>query len=193
MKSLKKAAPFSLLVFSLFLLIAGCKGGGNLDESTATEVITAHLKNKPQFETVRINLGTLKFRGRNDQPELDKYKKLEGKGLVELSLQSEKKRLLAKDSLHIYQVSLTQKANEYVLKQDGNKATVRALNYALADEKPIKLIKGDSRVAHVTTSLKKEKNDFSILLKDRDAAGNFVTKTYKLKFKKEQGWMVAGE
>jgi len=173
--------------------MAGCKGGGNLDESTATDVISAYLKTKPQFETVRINLGTLKFRGRNDQPELDKYKKLEDKGLVELALQSEKKRFLAKDSLHVYQVSLTEKANEYVLKQDAGKATVRALNYALADEKPIKLIKGDSRVAHVTTSLRKEKNDFSILLKDREATGNFVTKTYKLKFKKEQGWVVVGE
>lgn len=191
MKALKTALPFGIVIF--FLLMAGCKGGGNLDESTAIDVISSHLQAHPQFETVRISLGTMKFRGKNDQPELNKYKQLENKGLITLSLQSEKKRFLGKDSLHVYEVSLTERAGDYVLKQDAGKATVRALNYELAEEKPIKLITGDTRVAHVTASLKKEKNDFAILLKGQQTAGNSITKTYKLKFKKERGWTVAGE
>jgi hypothetical protein len=67
------------------------------------------------------------------------------------------------------------------------------LDYVLDPEKPITLIKGDSKVARVTVSLKKEQNDFAIFLKDKGTTSNFITKTYKLKFKKEEGWVLIGD
>jgi hypothetical protein len=184
-----------LTISAVFLFfITGCKGGaGNLDEGTATDVITAHLKANPEFESVRINVGEMKFRSKNDKVELEKYKGLQGKGLVEMTLQDQKKKFLSKDSVYIYQVSLTDKSKPYVLKQDASKATLRVLDYVLDPEKPITLIKGDSKVARVTVSLKKEQNDFAIFLKDKGTTSNFITKTYKLKFKKEEGWVLIGD
>lgn len=184
----------SLLAFSaLFLLIAGCKGGGNLDESTATDVISAHLKANPQYETVRIDVGEVKFKSKNDKADLAKYKGLEEKGLVEMSLEHQKKKFLSKDSVFVYHISLTDKSKPYILKQDDAKATVKALDYVLEDEKPINLIKGDSKVTKVVVSLKKQKNDFAVFLKDKSTTGSFITKTYKLKFKKDSGWLLTGE
>ena len=110
-----------------------------------------------------------------------------------MSLQDQKKKFLSKDSVYVYQVSLTDKSKPYVLKQDASKATLRVLDYVLDPEKPITLIKGDSKVARVTVSLKKEQNDFAVFLKDKGTASNFITKNYKLKFKKEEGWVLIGD
>jgi hypothetical protein len=62
----------------------------------------------------------------------------------------------------------------------------------LDEEKPITLITGDPKIARVTVSLKKEMTDFSIFFKDKNVGSNFITKTYKLKFKKDIGWIFAG-
>lgn len=190
---MKNSSLFTIAVFFL-LFMAGCKGGaGNLDEGTATDVIAAHLKTNPEFESVRIPVGEMKFRSKNDQLELEKYKSLQAKGLVGMTLENQKKKFLSKDSVYVFQISLTDQAKPYVLKQDASKATLRALDYVLDPEKPITLIKGDSRVARVTVSLKKERNDFAIFLKDKETSSNFITKTYKLKFKKEEGWVLIGD
>lgn len=189
---MKNLTLFSITALFLFC-IAGCKGGGNLDESTAEDVITAHLKSNPEFESVKINVGEIKFRSKNDQVELSKYKTLEKNGWVNLELENQKKKFLSKDSVYVYMVTLTDKSKPYVLKLDASKATVRAVNYILEGDKPITMIKGDSRVAHVTVSLKKDKNDFSLFLKNKETASNFITKNYKLKFKKDLGWVLVGD
>lgn len=185
---------FTLLTIAATLLffISSCKSGGNLDEGTAEDVISAHLKANPEYESTKINIGEIKFRSKNDKLDLQKYKELEEKGLVEMELQNQKKKFLSKDSVYFYLITLTDKAKPYILKHDAHNATVRAINYVLDEEKPITLIKGDSKIARVTVSLKKELTDFSIFFKDKNVGSNFITKTYKLKLKKEVGWILVG-
>lgn len=178
---------------ALILFVGSCKNNTRLDEETASEVIGAHLQAKPEYESTRINVGEIKFKSNSDKIDLGKYKLLEEKGLVEMDLQNQKKKFLSKDSSYFYSIRLTDKAKPYVLKLDDRHATVRAIDYLLDDAKPISLIQGDSKVAKVTVSLKKEKNDFAIFLKSKGTASNFITKTYKLKFKKETGWILVGE
>jgi hypothetical protein len=178
---------------ALMFMISSCKNNAHLDEETAADVIGAYLQSKPEYESTRINVGEIKFKSNADKVDLGKYKLLEDKGLVEMDLQNQKKKFLSKDSSYFYNIRLTDKAKPYVLKLDDRHATVRAVDYLLDDAKPISLIQGDSRVAKVTVSLKKEKNDFAVFLKSKGTASNFITKTYKLKFKKETGWILVGE
>ncbi|WP_449436077.1 hypothetical protein [Pedobacter steynii] len=169
---------FKLLTvaISLLLFISSCKSGGNLDEGTAEDVISAHLKANPEYESTKINIGEIKFRSKNDKLELQKYKALEEKGLVDMELQNQKKKFLSKDSVYFYLITLTDKAKPYILKHDAHNATVRALNYVLDEEKPITLIKGDSKIARVTVSLKKELTDFSIFLRTKTLAATSLLK-----------------
>lgn len=182
-------------ISALFLLlITGCKGAAeNLDESTATDVIAAYLKTNPVYETAKMEVGEIRFKSKNDKLELAKYKSLEEKGWVTLDLQGQKKKFLSKDSVYTYKIVLTDKSKPYILKQNVSQATLRALDYVMDSEKPITMIKGDSRVARVTVSLKKEANDFDILLRDKGTASNYITKSYKLKYKKDSGWILVGE
>lgn len=178
---------------AFLLLISGCKKGGSIDEGTAAGVISNYLQTNPEYEGIKLDIGEVKFRGRKDAVALGRYKGLEEKGLIVLKLDQQKKRFLSKDSLYVYIVSLTDKSKPYVLKQDANKATIRALDYVLDDDKPVKLIKGDARIARVTVTLKKKANDFAVFLSAKGSPSNFVTKTYKLKFRKEEGWILVGE
>lgn len=176
------------------LLITGCKGAAeNLDESTATDVVAAYLKANPLYEEVKMEVGEIRFKRKNDKLALEKYKTLQEKGWVTLNLQDQKKRFLSKDSVFTYNIALTDKSKPYILKQNASQATLRALDYVMDSEKPITMIKGDSRVARVTVSLKKEPNDFAIWLKNKGTASNYITKSYKLKYKKDSGWILVGE
>ena len=176
------------------LLIAGCKGAAeNLDESTATDVISTYLKTNPVYEEAKMEVGEIRFKSKRDLQELEKYKSLQEKGWVTLDLQDQKKRFLSKDSVFTYKIALTDKSKPYILKQNVSQATLRALDYVMDAEKPITMIKGDSKVARVTVSLKKEPNDFVILLKNKGTASNYITKSYKLKYKKDSGWILVGE
>jgi hypothetical protein len=189
---MKKSVLFSLAALFLFCL-GSCKNAAVLDESTAAEVVSAYLKSNPEYESVNVDLGEVKFRSKSDLAELAKYKILAQKGLIELNLDHQKKKFLSRDSVYIYQISLTDKAKTFVLKQDEHKATVKAMDYALDEEKPVNLIKANGRIAKVTVTLKKQLNDFSVFLKNTASKSNFITKTYKLKFKKEEGWTMVGE
>eukprot|EP01133_Synstelium_polycarpum_P012662 gene12662-14871_t len=170
-----------------------CKNAAVLDESTAAEVVSAYLKSNPEYESVNVDLGEVKFRSKSDLEDLAKYKILAQKGLIGLNLDHQKKKFLSRDSVYIYQISLTDKAKTFVLKQDERRATVKAMDYVLDEEKPVNLIKTNGRIAKVTVTLKKQLNDFSVFLKNTASKSNFITKTYKLKFKKEEGWTMVGE
>ncbi|WP_316791284.1 hypothetical protein [Pedobacter frigoris] len=183
-----------LTLTALVLFIAsGCKNNTALDEGAAEELVATYLKSNPQYETAKIDVGEIKFKSRNDKAQLEKYKGLEEKGLIEMTLQDQKKKFLSKDSTYFYMVSLTDKSKPYILKQDERHVTVKAVNYELDEEKPVSLLQSDSRIAKVTVSLKKVKNDFAVFLKNKGTASNFITKTYKVKFKKETGWILVGE
>ncbi|PTS98082.1 hypothetical protein DBR11_15730 [Pedobacter sp. HMWF019] len=178
---------------ALLFLISGCKKGGSIEESTAAEVISNYLQTNPEYESIKLDIGEVKFRGRKDAVALGQYKELKEKGLIVMNLDQQKKRFLSKDSVYVYTVLLTDKSKPYVLKQDASKATIRALDYVLDEEKPVKLIKGDARIARVTVSLKKKANDFTVFLRAKGSPASFLTKTYKLKFRKEEGWILVGE
>lgn len=184
-------SAFSTVLF--LLILSGCGNRKTLDDSTAVDLVSAYLKSNPPSETAGINVGEVTFRSRNDRIELKKYKSLQENGLLEMTLQDQKKKFLSKDSVYVYQITLTDKSKPYVLAQDARKATVKALDYVLEEGKPTRLEVNNSKTARITVSLKKEKNDFSVLLKDNRTASNFITKTYKLKFKKDEGWVVTGE
>ena len=175
-----------------FIIIgfAGCKTKTTINQDEAGKVITDYLKANPEYKTTRFDFGEIKFNSTNEMFELGKYKTLASKGLVTLTLKEAKKKFLSKDSSFVYQINLTDKASSLVLKQDRDKATVKVVGYLLADEKPVDFAQVNSSTAKVTVSLKMITTDFEPFDKDASKNSNFITKTYKLKLSKDEGWKV---
>ena len=181
----------TIYILSLIIIsFAGCKTKVTINQDEAGDVITEYLKANPEYKTIRFKFGEIKFNSTNDLFELGKYKSLASKGLVTLNLKEAKKKFLSKDSSFVYQINLTDKASPLVLKQDADRATVKAVEYVLANEKPVNFEQVNSSTAKVTVSLKMMTTDFEPFDKEANKNSNFITKTYKLKLDKEEGWRV---
>jgi len=181
-----------ILYILSFLIIgfAGCKTKTTINQEEAGNVITDYLTANPEYKTTRFNFGEIKFSSKSDKQDLAKYKILEGAGMVTLSLKEANKKFLSKDSSFVYQITLTEKASSLVLKQDEDKATVKVVEYILSDEKPVDFSQVNSSTAKVTVSLKKVNTDFAPFDKNASENSSFITKTYKLKLSKDEGWKV---
>jgi hypothetical protein len=107
-----------------------------------------------------------------------------------MTLQEGKKKFLSKDSSYVYIIKLTDKASDLVLKQDEDKATVKVVLYELASEKPVNFNRVNDNNAKVTVSLKKVNTVFAPFQKNQNDNSDFITKTYRLKQDKEEGWKV---
>lgn len=188
---MKKSLLFLFVTLVSLAIMNSCGNKTAINEDDASDVITDYLESNPEFKTTSFEFGEIKFKGSNDEEELVKYKELADKGLITMTLQDSKKRFLSKDSTYIYTVELTEKAAPLVLKQNNNKATVKSANYILDDSKPVNFEKVNDKTAKATVSLKKEETDFYPFQKGDDASA-FMTKTYKLKRKKDDGWVVTG-
>jgi hypothetical protein len=181
---------FYLIIIVISFCIARCGTSTSINENEASGVIEEYLKTNPEYQTTSFTFGEIKFKGKNDQQELMKYKELEEKGFITMTLQEQKKRFLSKDSIFVYQVQLTEKAAPFVLRQSNDKATVKSATYILDDLKPVNFVKVNSNTAKATVSLKKVETDFYPFENNRNSANDFMTKTYKLKLKKDSGWEV---
>jgi len=182
---------FKLYIFALLLIgLTACKTKTSINQNEAGEVITDFLKANPEYKTSRFEFGQIKFSSTSDLFELGKYKTLATKGLITLDLKEAKKKFLSKDSSYVYQISLTDAARPLVLKVDKDKATVKVVEYLLADEKPVDFSQVNSTTAKVTVTLKKVDTDFEPFDKKADQNSSFITKTYKLKLDKNEGWKV---
>lgn len=182
-----------LTIYILFVIIisfAGCKTKTTINQDEAGSVITDYLKANPEYKTTHFRFGEIKFSSKNDKIDLVKYKALAAKGLVALTLKESNKKFLSSDSSFVYQITLTEQASPLVLKQDNDKATVKVVEYVLSDEKPVDFSQVNSSTAKVTVSLKKVNTDFASFDKDGSENSNFITKTYKLKLSKDEGWKV---
>jgi hypothetical protein len=181
-----------LLTFLVLFVIAfsGCKDVAKINADEAGDVITDYLRANPEYKTARFNFGEMKFNSDSEMKELEKYRKLADEGYVSLTIQEAKKKFLSKDSSYTYLIKLTDKASDLVLKQDEDKATVKVVNYELASEKPVNFNRVNDNNAKVTVTLKKISTPFAPFQKNEDANSNFLTKTYRLKLDKEEGWKV---
>ena len=179
-----------LLIFMAFLsFFTSCKNETSINEDDASDLITAHLESNPEFKTTTFKFGELKFHSRKDRENLDKYEVLAENGFITMELDEQKKAFLSKDSTFVYQVTLSDKAASLVLEQSKDRATVKAVNYILADDTPVNFVKSNDKTAKATVSLKKKPTDFYQFM-TKDSSSDFITKTYKLKFKKDSGWEV---
>jgi hypothetical protein len=180
---------YRILFAALLGLATACGNETSINEDDASEVIEEHLELKPEYETTIFRFGEIKLRGNKDRQVLNKYKELESKGLIEMVLDEQKKVFLSKDTSFVYQIRLTEKAAPLVLDQGKDKATVKALNYVLDEDKPVNFVKSNNKTAKATVSLKKVETEFYPFL-NRDSNSDFITKTYKLRLKKDKGWEV---
>lgn len=184
-----KKQLFALITLAA-LAFGGCKNVATINENEAGEVISTYLKGNPEYKTDRFYFGEIKFNSRKEMVELEKYKALANEGYIAMTLQEGKKKFLSKDSSFVYLIKLTDKAKELVLKQDDDKATVKVVDYILADEKPVNFSRVNDNNAKVTVSLKKENTVFAPFQKNSSNNSDFITKTYRLKLDKEEGWKV---
>lgn len=183
---MKKILSVALLAIILF----ACKNNSTINTEEAGKVITTYLKGNPEYKTTRFDFGELKFNSEKEYAELENYRQLANEGYITLTLLSSKKKFLSKDSSFVYSAKLTQKASEFVLKQDADKATVKAVTYELTEEKPVDFSKVNDATAKVTVSLKKVNTPFAAFQKNPEENSDFITKTYRLKYDKEEGWKV---
>jgi hypothetical protein len=180
----------SILFLFISIIAFSCKNVAKINADEAGEVITDYLKANPEYKTARFNFGEMKFNNESEMKDLEKYRQLANEGYISLTLQEAKKKFLSKDSSYTYIIKLTDKAADLVLKQDENKATVKVMNYELASEKPVNFNRVNDNNAKVTVSLKKIYTAFAPFQKGEDKNSNFMTKTYRLKLDKEEGWKV---
>jgi hypothetical protein len=178
----------AILLFVLAL--TGCKNVGKINADEAGDVITDYLKANQEYKTARFYFGEMKFNSKSEMLELEKYKELEDEGYISMTLQEGKKKFLSKDSSFVYLIKLTDKASDFVLKQDEDKATVKVVLYELASEKPVNFNQVNDNNAKVTVSLKKANTVFSPFQKNQADNSDFITRTYRLKLDKEEGWKV---
>lgn len=180
---------FTLLVLFIFA-IGGCKNVATINAEEAGDVITDFLKANPEYKTTRFDFGEIKFNSKSEMVLLEKYKTLAEEGYIAMNLQEGKKKFLSKDSSFVYQIKLTEKASDLVLKQEENKANVKAIIYELASDKPVDFNRVNDNNAKVTVSLKKVNTVFAPFQKNNNDNSDFITKTYRLKLNKEEGWKV---
>ena len=183
---MKKTIFIALIASTLF----ACKNTSTINTDEAGKVIITYLKGNPEYKTTKFDFGELKFNTEKEYAELENYRQLANDGYITLTLLSSKKKFLSKDSSYVYSAKLTQKASEYVLKQDADKATVKAVTYELTEEKPVDFSKVNDATAKVTVSLKKTNTPFAAFQKKPEENSEFLTKTYRLKYDKEEGWKV---
>lgn len=188
-----KRSLILLIIAIISFHISGCGNETTINDDEASAVISDYLEEKSEYKTAGFEFGEMKFRENKDIKELNKYKALEDLGYITMSLQEQKKVFLSKDSTFIYLISLTEKAAQLVLDQGKNKATVKTIIYVLDDDKPVNFVKTNDKSAKVTVTLMKEETDFYPFDNNKGSNSEFITKTYKLKLKKEDGWVVAGE
>lgn len=181
-----------ILTACLFIVVAftSCKDIGKISSEEAGDVITDYLKANQEYKTARFHFGEIKFNSKNEMIELEKYRALEDEGYISMTLQEGKKKFLSKDSSYVYIIKLTDKASDLVLKQDEDKATVKVVLYELASEKPVNFNRVNDNNAKVTVSLKKANTVFAPFQKNQNDNSDFITKTYRLKQDKEEGWKV---
>lgn len=181
-----------ILIALLFIAVAftSCKDVAKISSEDASEVITDYLEANQEYKTARFNFGEMKFNSKSEMVELEKYKALENEGYISMTLQEGKKKFLSKDSSFVYIIKLADKASDLVLKQDEDKATVKVVLYELASEKPVNFNRVNDNNAKVTVSLKKTNTVFAPFQKNQSDNSDFITKTYRLKRDKEEGWKV---
>lgn len=182
-------SALSLLILAM-IAFGGCKNVATINESEAGDVIVTYLKGNPEYKTDKFHFGEMKFNSKKEMVELEKYKTLANEGYISMSLVEGKKKFLSSDSSYTYTIKLTDKASEFVLKQDDDKATVKVVNYELSDEKPVNFSRVNDNNAKVTVSLKKVNTVFAPFQKNSNDNSDFITKTYRLKLDKEEGWKV---
>jgi hypothetical protein len=184
---------YNSIYILLLFFITSCGNNAALDQSTAADLVADYLKSNPVYEAEKMELGEIKFKSSADKAELAKFKELTSKGYVEMQLQEQKKKFLSRDSVYYYMITLTDKSKPYVLRQEQNKATIKVMEYSLDEGKSATLDKAGNKSAKVTVMLKKVQNAFTVFYNDKNTGSNFITKTYKLKYNKEAGWVVTGE
>ena len=182
-----------ILLFLIPVIIAfgGCKNVAKITAEEAGEVITDYLKVNQEYKTAKFNFGEIKFNSESDMVQLTNYRQLAADGYVSLALKEAKKKFLSKDSSYTYLIKLTEKSSDLVLKQDADRATVKVVLYELASEKPVNFNQVNDNNAKVTVTLKKMDTPFAPFQKKADENSEFITKTYRLKMDKEEGWKVA--
>lgn len=183
---MKKTILTALVATTLF----ACKNTSTINTDEAGRVITTYLKGNPEYKTTKFEFGELKFNSEKEYVELANYRQLANDGYITLTLLSAKKKFLSKDSSYVYSAKLTQKASEYVLQQSNDKATVKAVIYELSEEKPVDFSKVNDATAKVTVALKKVNTPFAAFQNHPEENSEFLTKTYRLKYDKEEGWKV---
>lgn len=179
-----------ILTALITITFGACKNVATISETEASDVIVTYLKGNPEYKTDKFEFGELTFNSRKEMGELQKYKTLADEGFITLTLQESKKKFLSRDSSFVYLVKLTDKASDLVLKQDNDKATVKVVNYELSSEKPVNFSRVNDNNAKVTVSLKKVNTVFAPFQKNSKDNSDFITKTYRLKLDKEEGWKV---
>jgi len=188
-----KRTVFYLFIALGFTFISGCGTETTINDDEAASVISNYLDENPEYKTASFNFGEMKFRQNKDQEELNKYKELEESGYITMDVQEQKKVFLSKDSSFVYLIKLTEKSAPLVLEQGNDKAKVKTIIYEMDNDKPVNFVKTNDNSAKVTVTLVKAETDFYPFDNNKGSNSEFITKTYKLKHKKDEGWVVSGE
>jgi hypothetical protein len=189
---MKKTIVYLFLAIGLAFL-SGCGTETTINDDEAASVISNYLKENPEYKTASFTFGEMKFRQNKDQEELKKYRELESSGYITMDIQEQKKVFLSKDSSFVYLIKLTEKAAPFVLDQSKDKAKVKTIIYEMNQDKPVDFAKTNDRSAKATVTLMKVETDFYPFDDNKGSNSDFMTKSYKLRHKKDQGWVVTNE
>ena len=170
--------------------LSSCGDKAKLSDSTAREAVEMYLNSNPIFETTGLEIGEVKFKLKKEEKKLQAYKELAYKGYIDLQLSKQKKKFLSKDSIYVYEIRVTDKTKPFVLTQKKDQIEVKAFEYQLDDKEKPRIEVSGKKAGNATVLLKKINTDFAVLTQDKNPHSSFVTRTFKLRYKKEEGWVV---
>lgn len=180
----------NLILFSILSLFLFSCSSHEISKELAFNSIEKHLQQKPIFESTAFIIGKTKLKTNKNKQLIQSYQELQKQGFIELHNQDTKKKWLAKDSLWVSTISITPKSAPYIIQNRNNRVVVKTLLYELKQKNNIQIVQKGKRTAQVRVFLDKVPTPFFDLKPNKPTHSEFITKDFKLKYSKDNAWIV---
>ncbi|MDO5655998.1 MAG: hypothetical protein Q4G27_07665 [Flavobacteriaceae bacterium] len=178
---------FILILITGFSLIS-CKDSDQLSSRDASKLVEEYISKNPLYETGDFSTSQMRLRSEKDADLITEIRNLESENYIEIVDSKSRKKWFSKDSVMVITPVLTTKSTPFVVKQANKKTEVKTLDYRLEPKQNINFERKSKNSAVFNVVLLKEKTPFYSFGKDKHPNSEFITKKFKARYSKENGW-----
>lgn len=184
---MKKTTLLLLILLSVFF--TNCTNHP-LTEQQAYEAVEHYLEHNPVYESAGFIMGKMLLRKSKDQALIKTYLDLQQQGYMTISHQDNHKKRLATDTIWTANITLTSKADPYVVKLRNDRLLIKTILYKVTKDSDLQIISKNKRTATISILLFKEKSPFYNFKLEKPSRDIYIEKKYKLRFNTQQTWEV---